>query len=138
MHLVFGCLFTSLNNRGNYPRSFLDTMKKNFQPAGLLVLSLLYLTEHPATQPDTEHIFLEWQKKQHPNPPKQQQNKKTQTILFPPKKKKTQTVKTFPGGRTQLRCWAPTPQLVHRARRTTRGQDPSDGLALPRTRTTLP
>lgn len=135
MHLVVGCLFTSLNNRGNYPRSFLDTMKKNFQPSGLLVLSLLYLTEHPATQPDTEHIFLEWQKK--PKPPKQQQPKKT-NHAFSPKEGKKKIVKTFPGGRIQLRCWRPTSQLVHRARRTTRGQDPSDRLALPRTRTTLP
>lgn len=62
-------------------------MKKNFQPSGLLVLSLLYLTEHPATQPDTEHVFLEWQKKT--KPLKQQQPKKTNHTFSPKEEKNT-------------------------------------------------
>lgn len=94
MHLVFGCLFTSLNNRGNYPRSFLDTMKKNFQPAGLVVLSLLYLTEHPATQPDTEHIFLEWQKKKPTQTPQNNnKTKKPKPYFFPQRRKKHKSLK---------------------------------------------
>lgn len=63
-------------------------MKKNFQPSGLLVLSLLYLTEHPATQPDTEHVFLEWQKK-NPNPQNNNNQKKTNHTFSPKEEKNT-------------------------------------------------
>lgn len=136
MHLVVGCLFTSLNNRGNYPRSFLDTMKKKF-PAFWPVSAFPSVFNGTPSNP-TRHrtCFLRMAKKT--QTPKTTTTKKNKPRFFAQRRKKKKLVKTFPGGRIQLRCWRPTSQLVHRARRTTRGQDPSDRLVLPRTRTTLP
>lgn len=90
MHLVFGCLFTSLSNRGNYPQSFLDTMKKNFQPSGLLDSAFPSVFNGTPSKPTRHRTHFLRMAKNTKTPQNNNKTKKPKPCFLPQRRKTKQ------------------------------------------------